>query len=260
MLDQSRYETINIQREGRVTILTLNRPERLNAISARMHTELSTVFRDLDEDEETRVAVLTGAGRGFCSGGDFKADSRLNRNQDQTQFEARIIIDTLIDLRKPIISAVNGPAAGLGANIAVMCDWVIASESARIGDTHVNMGLTAGDGGAVIWPLLVGVNRAKYCLMTGELLSAHDAHQMGLVNQVVADGDLLKEAMRVAQRLANGPSYAIQTTKTSINKILRFYSNLVLPTSLAVEWVSSTRRDHTEAVKAFQERRPPKFE
>ena len=172
MLDQERYETIRITYEGRVAVLTLNRPERLNAVNARMHTELSRIFREAAEDPDCRALVLTGAGRGFCAGGDFKADARTTSNQEQTHSEARLIVDSLIELPKPIVAAVNGPAAGLGATLALHCDWVVAAESARIGDTHVNMALTAGDGGAVIWPLLVGVNRAKYYLMTGELLSA----------------------------------------------------------------------------------------
>jgi len=173
--------------------------------------------------------------------------------------EARRIVDNLLDLEKPIISAVNGPAAGLGATIALLCDVVIASRNARIGDPHVKMGITAGDGGAVIWPLLIGVNRAKELLMTGDLLSAEDAMRLGLVNRVVDDGQALPEALALARRLASGAPFAVQSTKVSVNKFIKAVSNLVLPYSLAIEELSMTKEDHREAVRAFQEKREPNF-
>jgi len=173
--------------------------------------------------------------------------------------EARRIVDNLLDCEKPVVSAVNGAAAVLGATIALLCDVVIAARNARIGDPHAKMGITAGDGGAVIWPLLVGVNRAKYMLMSGDLIPAEEALAMGLVNKVVEDGEALPEALAVAHKLAAGAPYAVQTSKTAVNKFIKAVSNLVLPYSLAVEELSMRTTDHREAVLAFQEKRDPRF-
>jgi enoyl-CoA hydratase len=260
MLRQEEYEAIKIEKSDGVAVLTLNRPERLNAVNGAMHSELSTIFHRVQADGEVRAAVLTGAGRAFCAGGDFSqgADMRTKTGLSIIQ-EARRIVDGILDLEKPLIAAVNGPAAGLGATVALCCDVVIAARSARIGDPRVKMGITAGDGGAVIWPLLVGVNRAKYMLMTGDLINAEEAMAMGLVNRVVDDGQALPEALALAQRLASSAPYAVQSTKIAVNKLLKAVSNLVLPLSLTMEEVSMSKADHREAVAAFQEKREPRF-
>jgi enoyl-CoA hydratase len=259
-LDRDRYETISIEKQDGVAILTLNRPERLNAVNGTMHSELMTLFLDVQADQDVRAAVLTGAGRAFCAGGDFGsgADMRTKSGLVMIQ-EARRIVDNLLDCEKPIVSAVNGAAAGLGATIALLCDVVVAAKNARIGDPHVKMGITAGDGGAVIWPLLVGVNKAKYMLMTGDLVTADEAMEMGLVNRVVDEGEALNEATAIARRLGAGAPYAVQSSKVAVNKFIKMVSNLVLPLSLSLEEVSMTKDDHREAVKAFQEKREPKF-
>lgn len=262
MIDQQSYQTIKIEKSDGVAVLTLNRPERLNAVNDTMHSELTTLFRDVETDSDVRAVVLTGAGRGFCSGGDFGPDRepRAERKSGLTMMqEARRIVDGILDFEKPLIAAVNGAAVGLGATIALFCDIVIAAKPAKFGDPHVKMGITAGDGGAVIWPLLIGINRAKQLLMTGDLISADEAFDLGLVNEVVEEGQALPVALKLAQRLAAGPSYAIQSTKISVNKLVKALSNLVLPFSLALEEISMTKEDHTEAVRAFQEKREPKF-
>ncbi len=260
MLNQDNYEAILIEKQDGVAILTLNRPERLNAVNGVLHSELSTIFQDVQTDRDVRAAVLTGAGRAFCAGGDFSTGSNMASKSGLTMMqEARRIVDNLLDLEKPIIAAVNGAAVGLGATVALHCDVVIAAQNARFGDPHVKMGITAGDGGAVIWPLLVGVNRAKYMLMTGDLIPADEALKIGLVNRVVAEGEALPEALALARRLADGPSFAIQSSKTAVNKLLKAVSNLVLPLSLSLEEVSMTKDDHREAVRAFQEKREPRF-
>ncbi len=261
MLDQANYETITIEkRPDGVAVLTLNRPERLNAVNGAMHSELTTIWLDLQADPDVRAAVLTGAGRAFCAGGDFSPSSNMTTKTGLPMIqEARRIVDNMMDVENPIIAAVNGAAAGLGATIALLCDVVIASRNARIGDPHVKMGITAGDGGAVIWPLLVGVNRAKYMLMTGDLVPAEEAMAMGLVQKVVDEGEALNEALFLAKRLAAGAPYAVQSSKVSVNKFIKLVSNLVLPLSLALEEISMTKADHREAVKAFQEKRDPQF-
>jgi enoyl-CoA hydratase len=261
VLDQANYETIAIDKrpEG-IAVLTLNRPERLNAVNGAMHSELTTLFLDVQADPDVRVAVLTGAGRAFCAGGDFSSGSNMTTKTGLPMMqEARRIVDNLLDCEKPVISAVNGAAAGLGATVALLCDIVIAARNARIGDPHVKMGITAGDGGAVIWPLLIGVNRAKQFLMTGDLIPAEEAMALGLVNKVVDEGAALDEALFMARRLAAGAPYAISTSKVAVNKFIKFISNTVLPLSLALEEVSMRTDDHREAVKAFQEKRDPVF-
>jgi enoyl-CoA hydratase len=260
MLRQENYETIQVAKDNGVAILTLNRPERLNAVNGAMHSELMSLFLDVQSDSEVRAAVLTGAGRAFCAGGDFGGGSDMRSKSGLTMMqEARRIVDNLLDCEKPIVSAVNGAAAGLGATVALLCDVVVAARGARIGDPHVKMGITAGDGGAVIWPLLMGVNRAKYMLMSGDLINAEEAYALGLVNKVVDDGEALREATAIARKLAAGAPYAVQTSKTSVNKFIKAVSNLVLPYSLAVEEISMRTSDHREAVAAFQEKREPHF-
>ncbi|MBK6318509.1 MAG: enoyl-CoA hydratase/isomerase family protein [Dehalococcoidia bacterium] len=260
MLRQENYETIQIEKEGGVAVLRLNRPERLNAVNGAMHSELMALFLDVQADPDVRAAVLTGAGRAFSAGGDFGGGSDMRSKSGLTMMqEARRIVDNLLDCEKPIVSAVNGAAAGLGATVALLCDVVVASRNARIGDPHVKMGITAGDGGAVIWPLLIGVNRAKYMLMSGDLIPAEEAFAMGLVNKVVDEGEALNEALAIARKLAAGAPYAVQTSKTAVNKFIKAVSNMVLPYSLAVEEVSMRTADHREAVQAFQEKRDPRF-
>jgi len=259
MLNQENYETILIEKREGIAVLTLNRPERLNAVNGSMHSELSTIFLDLQADGDVLAAVITGAGRAFCAGGDFSGASMATKSGLTMMQEARRIVDSILDLEKPLISAVNGPAVGLGATVALCCDMVVASSNARFGDPHVKMGITAGDGGAVIWPLLIGVNRAKQWLMTGDLMLAQEAYELGLVNKVVDDGKALDEAVALASRLSTGAPFAVQSTKVSVNKIIKAISNLVLPLSLSLEEMSMTKEDHREAVRAFQEKREPKF-
>jgi enoyl-CoA hydratase/carnithine racemase len=261
MLRQSDYEHILIEkRQDGIAVLTLNRPERLNAVNGVLHSELTTIWLDVQADRDVRVAVLTGAGRGFCAGGDFGGGARMEPKTGMTMMqEARRIVDNLLDCEKPIVAAVNGAAVGLGATVALMCDVVFAARNARFGDPHVKMGITAGDGGAVIWPLLVGVNRAKEMLMTGDLWTAEQAHTAGLVNHVTDEGRVLDEALAFAERLAKGAPFAVQSSKVSVNKFIKSVSNLVLPLSLSLETESMRLDDHREAVAAFQEKREPRF-
>lgn len=265
MVDYKKYKCIVAEREGKVLTLTLNRPEALNAFSPEMHTEMSQIFADVQLDEETNVVVLTGAGKAFSAGGDVKgmlerAEGKVKEAPSITRvFEARKIIDDMLDCEKPIIGAINGPAIGLGATIALFCDVIYASDKARFGDPHVKVGITAGDGGAVIWPLLIGPARAKEFLMTGDIMDAKRAEAIGLINYVVPHDKLREEAWGFARRLANGPSVAINTTKMSVNKMMKAVSNLVLDYSLSVEMHCFNTEDHVEAARAFVEKRDPKF-
>ncbi|MFH1488568.1 MAG: enoyl-CoA hydratase-related protein [Pseudomonadota bacterium] len=262
-MDYSRYEFIKVDREDRVAVFTINRPESLNSINQKLHTELEDIFGDVTRDDDVNVVVLTGAGsRAFCAGGDVKG-------MDSREFEpskarvpirnARRLIHNLLEVEQPMIAAVNGHAIGLGATLALFCDVIIASEKAKIGDPHVKVGLVAGDGGAVIWPLLCGLAKAKEYLMTGDLITAAEAERIGLVNHVVPQAEVMPKAMELAHRLANGPTRAIRWTKLSCNKRLRDEVNLVLDASLAVETLSMLSEDHKEAARAFVEKREPKY-
>jgi enoyl-CoA hydratase len=259
-MDYSRYHYLSTERKDKVLILSFNRPESLNAINAEFHTELSQIFADIAQDRDTEVVLLTGKGRAFCAGGDIKWFQDMTPQQLDALFvEARKIIIDMLEVEQPIIAAVNGPATGLGATLALFSDVIFAAENAKIGDPHVRVGVVAGDGGAVIWPWLIGAARAKEFLMTGDLLSASEAERLGLINHVVPAEKLLSTAMDFATRLANGPTKAIRWTKASVNKILRDTANLVLDTSLALEKHCFSTEDHKEAIRAFVEKREPKF-
>ena len=263
MLVQDKYETMTIERRGNgVAIVSLNRPERLNAVNGRMHAELATFSRDFANDRELRVLVLTGTGRAFCAGGDFSPDEGIGTSTDGPTMwvEARQIVDHILECEKPIVAAVNGYAMGLGANVALLCDVVVAGPSTVFADTHVNMGIGAGDGGQLIWPFLVGVNRAKYYLMTGDRVTGSEAVEMGLANFYVDDRDqLLPRALEIADKLAAGAPKAIAASKMAVNAYLRSVSSVVMPISLRYEELTMATADHREAVAAFQEKRPPRF-
>lgn len=255
------YSTITFDRAGKVLTVTLNRPDVLNAVNEELHEELSRVFYDLQTDE-AEVIVLTGAGRAFCAGGDI---DWMQRGIDQpetfetTVVEAKKIIFGLLDLEKPVVCRLNGDAVGLGATIALFCDIIIANEDARIGDPHVSVGLVAGDGGAVIWPQLIGYARAKEYLMTGKLVTGREAVGMGLINHAVPRGSLDAETQKMVDRLAGGASKAIRWTKVSVNIGLKQLAHSIMDTSLAYEALSNLSKDHQEAVTAFREKRRPEF-
>ncbi len=263
MADYSRFKALIAEREDKVLVLTLNRPDRLNAVDPPMHAELEEFFAQLATDKEVNAVVITGAGRAFCAGGDVKGMAARTGSRMENALAdgagARRLLSRLIEIQQPIIAAVNGDAIGLGATIALFCDVVIAAENARFADPHVKVGLVAGDGGAIIWPLLVGVNRAKELLITGDLVPAREAERIGLVNHVVPIEELLPRAKELAHRLANGPILAIKWTKASVNKLVRERLNNILSTSVALEELSMLTEDHKEASTAFAEKRPPKF-
>ena len=253
-------ETIVVSKDNGVATLTLNRPDARNAVSPRMHTELAEIWPRVGADPEIDVIVVTGAGKAFCAGGDIKGlDAGAFNQRGSVTTEARQLINNLLEVEQPIIAAINGDAIGLGATIALFCDITVASETARIADPHVRVGLVAGDGGAVIWPHLVGPNRAKEFLMRGNLINGAEAARLGLVNYAVAPGEVVKKAHELARELADGPRWAIRWTKVSVNKTLKESVNLVLDTSLAFEEISMKLPDHQEATRAFVEKRKPVF-
>ncbi|MBN9426706.1 MAG: enoyl-CoA hydratase/isomerase family protein [Burkholderiales bacterium] len=261
-----RYQDLQVAVANKVATVTLNRPDRRNAINQRLIRELRTIWDDLADDPAVNVVLVTGAGDYFSVGGDVKAMSErpggdvLEEGEVHDPMISRRIVNRLLELDKPIISAINGDAIGLAATVALLCDVVVMSEEARVGDTHVSrVGLVAGDGGTVIWPLLVGVNRAKEFLMRGTLLKGHDAERLGLVNHCVPKAEVLATARQIAQELADGPTWAIRWTKLSVNQILKDRVNHLLEASMALEQVTFETSDHKEATLAFKEKRKPRF-
>lgn len=257
------YQTILFNRRGRVLEVTLNRPEKLNATDAVLHTELARVFVDITNDPDSDIVILTGAGRAFSAGGDVSwMQDAIDEpvRFEQTVREAKQIVFGLIDCEKPVIAKLNGHATGLGATIALFCDVIFAAEHAKIGDPHVSIGFVAGDGGAVIWPQLIGYARAKEYLLTGDLMTATQAAQMGLINHAVPADALDERVNAFADRLAAGATKAIRWTKMSVNIGLRDMATRIMDASLAYEAQSNATADHAEAVRAFAEKRAPVFE
>lgn len=259
--DYARYTRLITHRDGGVLTLTLNNPAKKNAVDAAMHSELADIFYDIAKDEEARVLVLTGAGSAFCAGGDIgwmKASQGAGA-KPPSAVEGKRIVFGLLDLEIPVIAKVRGPAVGLGATLALFCDCVFAEESARFADPHVRAGLVAGDGGAIIWPALIGFARAKEFLMTGDMVTAPDAARMGLINHCVPDNELDARVGDFVRRLAEGPHQAIRYTKVAINLALKAQVHKLLDASMAYEMQSFSTADHEEAVTAFLEKRAPEF-
>ena len=258
-MNYANYETLAFSRDGAVLTVKLNRPQALNAVSQRLHTELSRVFAEIAADPTVDAVVLSGEGRAFSAGGDLDWFLRISGPQLDALFvEARRIILDLVDLPQPIIAAVNGTAAGLGATLALFCDVVYVAEEARISDPHVRIGVTAGDGGAVIWPLLVGPARAKEYLMTGDSLTAAEAERIGLVNRIV-DGDLTEAGKEFARQMTG---YSLPVLGLARDAIRRSH-DLPLHDGLQIEADLSTlafqTKDAAEGMTAFVEKRKPVF-
>ena len=245
--------------EDRVATVTLDRPEVHNAVNHAVHVGLETVFRELSVDPDVGAIVLTGNGKSFCAGGDVKGYGNPDDRPIDQLRGTRYLVQEMIACEAPIVSAVNGTAAGLGATIALLSDVIYMADSARIGDTHVKMGLVAGDGGTVIWPLLIGPHRAKELLMAGKLVSGEEAAAMGLVNHCVPREQLLAAATAFARELAHGPIAAIRWTKMAINQQIQHSINMTLNFSVAAEHLTAHTEDMQEAVTAFAEKREPKF-
>jgi len=252
----SDYETLRLDRSDGVLTLEIDGPTDLNLIDGTLHRELSEVWAEIRLDELTRAVVFTGHGdRAFCAGGQMEwFQSLTSKDKDRAIAEGRRTIVDMLEVPQPIVAAINGPAIGLGATVALFSDVTIASERAVIADTHVILGMVAGDGGAIIWPHLLGVNRAKEFLLSGEKIRAGRALELGLVNQVVAHDVVKSEAHRLAERYAALPAKAIQGTKQAVNKILRDTVNQVLDTSLAMERMTLESEEHAELVRSFTAR------
>lgn len=261
-MDFSSYQAIEFRRDGKVLHATFNRPDSLNAFDGVLHAECERLFVDVASDADTAVIVISGAGRAFSAGGNIpEMQARIDeplKFMDGMLVGKRLIY-ALLDCPKPVIAKINGPAMGLGATIALFSDIVFAATDAQIADPHVKVGLVAGDGGAVIWPQLIGYVRAKEYLLTGDPISGEEAARIGLINRAVPADRLDQVTNEFAHRLANGAGRAIQWTKISVNAGLKLQVAAALETSFAYEMMSTFTKDHAQALAAFRERRRPDF-
>jgi enoyl-CoA hydratase len=256
------YEFLRVERQGGIVTVTLNRPEVKNATNPQMHRELERVFPEINTDPEARVVVLTGAGRAFSAGGDLK---QMQEGVDdhgrwiEAMGEARRLLSNLIDVEVPVIARINGHAIGLGATLALFCDITIALDEAKLADPHVGVGLVAGDGGAIIWPLLAGHARTRMPLLLGDAITGAKAAEWGLVTEAHPAETLDARVEEIAQRLANGAQVAIRGTKRALNMVLRQQLDAMIDAHLGLETMSHLSEDHRAAVDAFVAKRSPVF-
>jgi enoyl-CoA hydratase len=247
-----------VESDGPIRIVTMNKPEQLNAMSDDLHHAIGEVWHKLDYDTDARAVVLTGAGRAFCTGGYFpnfvrSHEDPVARKRDIRHAER--VARAMIECDLPIVAAVNGPAVGLGCSLAVMCDLVLIAEGAFMADTHVNVGLVAGDGGAVSWPLFMSLLKAKEYILLGDRIPAEEAVRLGLANRVVAPEVLMDQAMTLAHRLADQPVQAVRDTKRALNMHLQQAADLVLSFALAAETESFGTDDVGRIAQEFLARK-----
>ena len=261
-MDYSDYHQLAFERRAHgVLLITLNNPEKYNATDERMHGEIARVFRDVSRDPLTRVAVVTGAGKAFSAGGDLAMVERMNGDYDRASHmldEMSEMVYSIVDCDKPVISAINGVAVGAGTVVGLLADISICAEDARIGDGHVKLGVAAGDHAAIIWPLLAGLAKSKYYLLTGEMITGAEAERVGLVSKALPREEVLDEALRVAEVIGTGAQQAIRLTKRSINGWVR-NARPIFDQSAAYEILCFMGPDVVEGAAALREKRAPRF-
>jgi enoyl-CoA hydratase len=244
-----------------VLLITIDRPDVLNAANERLHREFSEIWSVVDADDSVAVSVITGAGRAFSAGGDLAMVERMTTDHAvvvEQWHDAKAIVEQMVASVKPIVSAINGVTVGAGLAVALLADVSIIAQSARLSDGHTRLGVAAGDHAALLWPLLCGMAKAKYYLMTADFIDGPEAERIGLVTRCVPDDEVLPEALALAERLAQGSRTAVQWTKRALNQWLVS----ALPTfgeSLALEMLGFLGVDAKEGVAAVKERRPPRF-
>jgi enoyl-CoA hydratase len=260
--DYGDFEHLAFERPGDgVLLITINRPEVLNAANERLHRELSQIWSVVDADDSVAVSVITGAGTAFSAGGDLAMVEKMTTDHAtvvEQWRDARAIVEEMLGSVKPIVSAVNGVAVGAGLAVALLADVSIVATSARLSDGHTRLGVAAGDHAAILWPLLCGMAKAKYYLMTAEFIDGAEAERIGLVTRCVPDEDVVTEALAVAERLARGSRTAVQWTKRVLNQWM-ITNSPVFGESLALEMIGFLGPDAKEGVAAIRDRRRPDF-
>ena len=237
-MDYDLPDVIRVKDDGPVRIVTLARPDHLNAANDELHRALAQVFPQLSADADARAAVITGEGRAFSAGGDFDLLDRMAKDRvvrRDTLAEGRDIVLNMVRCRIPIVAAVNGPAVGLGCSVIALSDVVYMAESAYLSDPHVTVGLVAADGGPLTWPLHTSLLLAKEYAFTGERITADRAAEIGLANHVCPDGDVLSEALATAHKIAALPPQAVEATKRVLNLHLEHAVLSTIDFALAAE-------------------------
>ncbi|MBC7269849.1 MAG: enoyl-CoA hydratase/isomerase family protein [Streptomyces sp.] len=263
--EESAESLVQHTTDNHVSRITLNRPEALNALTPDLRERLIQLLSDASADPAVRAVVLTGTGRGFCAGADLRggagAGPRVAGDVSRTlRLGAQRLVAAVLDCEKPVIAAVNGTAAGLGAHLALACDLVLAAESARFIEVFVRRGLVPDGGGAYLLPRLIGPHRAKELMFFGDALTAADAARLGLVNRVVPDADLADTTHDWATRLATAPTRALTLTKQLVNASLDTDRATAFAAEAAAQEINMTTADAHEGLTAFAERRSPHFE
>ncbi|MBB3600655.1 enoyl-CoA hydratase [Mycolicibacterium sp. BK556] len=243
--------------------ITLTRPDLRNRFDNLLQVELASALRRLGDDDCVRAIVLGSTGPAFSAGGDF-ALMRAAHDDDTVRADTvaagQDLLRAFLDLRQPVVVAVQGAAIGLGATVALMCDVVVAAKRAKLADTHVQIGLVAGDGGCLVWPHAAGLLRAKRHLLTGDALDAETAYQIGLVTDLVDEPDQALPAARlIAERIAALPPMAVQGTKKALNHLAKQRAAEVVDLAFELEDQTLTSSDLLEGIAAFQEGRAPEF-
>ena len=246
-----------VEKTGNVHVVSINRPEAFNAVNEEVHHAFATIWRVLAADDDVRAVVTTGVGKAFSAGGDMVMFGRLIDDAVARQFqitEARTVFLEVINFPKPLVSAVNGPAVGLGCSIALLSDFLVMGESSYLADPHVAVGLVAGDGGAAMLPLLIGMMKAKEYVLLGDRITAPIAEKLNLVTKVAADDAVLDEALAIGERLAALPPQALRASKVAMNMHLSRAALGVLEYALAEEYTSFSTPEFKERVAAFRAR------
>lgn len=246
-----------VEKAGPVHVVKINRPQAFNAVDEALHHAFSGIWNVLLADDEVRAVVVTGEGKAFSAGGDMVMFGRLIEDAEARAFqiaEARTVFTGVINFGKPLVSAVNGPAVGLGCSIALLSDLVVMGSSSYLADPHVAVGLTAGDGGAAMLPLLVGMMKAKEFVLLGDRITADAAKELGLAYQVVDDDAVLAAGIALAERLAKLPAQAVRTTKVAMNMHLSRAALGILEYALAEEFTSFSTQEFKDQVAKFRSR------
>ncbi|MBM7367985.1 enoyl-CoA hydratase/isomerase family protein [Gordonia hydrophobica] len=249
------------RRDNGVLLMTLNRPDKYNATNEVMHAELARVFPEISADPETRVVVVTGAGKAFSAGGDLAMVEAMAGDHDRVAAmldEMSRLVYGIVDCAKPVVSAINGVAVGAGTVVALLSDISVCAQDAKLGDGHVKLGVAAGDHAAIVWPLLTSMPKAKYYLMTGEMIDGVEAERIGLVTKVLPRDEVLDEALRIAEVMATGSQNAIRWTKKSLNNWIR-NAGPIFDQSAAYEMLGFMAPDVVEGYTALREKRAPAF-
>ncbi|MBC7246673.1 MAG: enoyl-CoA hydratase/isomerase family protein [Actinobacteria bacterium] len=257
-------EEVIFRREGAVEVITLNRPEVLNAFTLGMLQAMARRFEELEQDDTARAVVITGAGRAFCAGADLAGGG--SRSDGHTPAGMRLsagiyarLVRNMVEMEKPVVGAINGDAAGAGCSFALACDLLVASEEARFIQVFVRRGLVADAGGTFFLPRLVGLARAKEMMFFGEPVDAHRAYELGLVNRVVPPQRLMEEAMELARRLAAGPTRAIGMMKRMLNRSFENDLGTCMDLEATYQGIAVSTEDVMEGVTSFLQKREPRF-